>query len=233
MRRKNAHWIMPPGGFDALKIRRRHYPATNPWGFPDLLPQNFHIAIIPKLISYRDHCDDSAALARSACHFFLDDHRFESVWNQPDRALTRLRSFGYVLTPDFSLFTDWPRIVQQWNHYRSQWLGRYWQEQGLKVIPTINWSTSDSYPWAFAGIPIRQIVAISTPDPRDRITAPLFTQGYRAMLETLQPRSVWVYGKLPRELAHVEAIELPPDWHRLRRLKDKGYEDIETEPDEL
>ena len=30
-----------PGGFDVLNIRRRHYPAANRWGFPDLLPQRF------------------------------------------------------------------------------------------------------------------------------------------------------------------------------------------------
>ena len=38
---RNGNWQQMPGHFDPLHIRRRHYPAANRWGFPDLLPQRF------------------------------------------------------------------------------------------------------------------------------------------------------------------------------------------------
>lgn len=74
-----------------------------------------------------------------------------------------VRRFWGTLTPDFSMYIGWPLILQQWNRYRSQWLGRYWQEHGVKVIPTVNWSGRDRYDWCFAGIPSRQVVALAVP----------------------------------------------------------------------
>lgn len=87
--------------------------------------------------SYRERDDSGQRHAAAFCHFFLDDYRFESVWTKPDTALNRLHGFYGALTPDFSLYADWPLAVQQWNHYRRQWLGRYWQEHGLRVISII------------------------------------------------------------------------------------------------
>lgn len=44
-----------------------------------------------------------------AVHFFLDDYQFTRVWTDPDRYIPMLQQFKYVLTPDFSLYTDFPK----------------------------------------------------------------------------------------------------------------------------
>lgn len=80
-----------------------------------------------------------------AVHFFLDDYQFNRVWTYPDRYIEMLRRFRYVLSPDFSLYTDFPMAMQIYNHYRKHWIARYWQESGIKVIPTICWSSSESF----------------------------------------------------------------------------------------
>jgi Domain of unknown function (DUF4417) len=46
---------------------------------------------------------------RAAVHFFLDNYRFETVWTRPKRGLSRIRSVGAALAPDFSLWRDMPR----------------------------------------------------------------------------------------------------------------------------
>lgn len=215
---------------NALHLQCRQYPATHPLGFPDLLPQTFTRADVPNtLLSYRVErpCWKSQAhddqLAQSLCHFFLDDFRFESVWSQLHTGLVRVKRYWGALTPDFSQYTNWPSVCQQWNHYRQQWLGRYWQEHGVKIIPTVNWSTPDSYYWCFAGIPQHQIVALSVPDLRSYATKREFMAGYRQMLKVLQPSTVFVYGTLPEILKsaypHAEIQECPPDWLRLRALR--------------
>jgi len=66
------------------------------------------------------------------------------------------------MTPDFSLYLQWPTVVNQWNTYRSRWLGRWWHSQGLRVIPTVNWADEVS----LDGIPPGQIVTIGVPDIR-------------------------------------------------------------------
>ena len=42
-------------------------------------------------------------------HFFVDDYQFIRLWNDPDRYMPMLQQFRYVLTPDFSLYTDFPK----------------------------------------------------------------------------------------------------------------------------
>ena len=67
-----------------------------------------------------------------AVHFFLDDYQFNRVWTNPDRYIPMLQKFKYVLTPDFSLYTDFPKPLRIYNHYRKHWLGAYWQIQNSK-----------------------------------------------------------------------------------------------------
>ena len=193
--------------------RRPYAGASNPWGFPDLLPQTFTLPEPLRLLSYRDSEDHTAAF----CHFFLDDYRFESVWNKPDTALNRIRGFYGALTPDFSLYTDWPLLIQQWNHYRRQWLGRYWQEQGIPVIPTVNWSTPESFDWCFTGIPANQTVALSVPDLRSQTVRQGFLAGFEAMIEAVKPLRLLIYGRLPIR-TDIPCIEVLPDWVRLRKM---------------
>ncbi|MBK5938304.1 hypothetical protein CCR96_03275 [Halochromatium roseum] len=56
--------------------------------------------------------------------------------------------------------------AQLWNTYRSRWLGRFWQEGGLRVIPTVNWSDQRSFTFCFDGIETSQILSIGTADCR-------------------------------------------------------------------
>ena len=215
MTRSSRNWQRLPGGFDPLHIRRRHYPASNPWGFPDLLAQDFTLPDPLPMRSYRERDDAGHRHAAALCHFFLDDYRFESVWTKPDAAIQRLHRFRGALTPDFSLYSDWPVIIQQWNHYRRQWLGRYWQEHGINVIPTVNWSMPESFDWCFTGIPPGQIVALAAPDIRRSPVKAAFIAGFEAMQAALQPTRILVYGNLP--FHHTLAETLPTDWQAMRQ----------------
>lgn len=78
-------------------------------------------------------------------HFFSDDHKFEIVWTQPKKHLDKLRLYGILLSPDFSLYTDFPIAVQIMQHYKKHWVAKFWQDCGFTVIPTISWSTPESY----------------------------------------------------------------------------------------
>ena len=78
-------------------------------------------------------------------HFFVDDYLFERVWNDPERYALLLSDFCASMTPDFSLFTDYPLPVQLYNHWRKHLLGAYWQSRGITVIPSICWSDEASF----------------------------------------------------------------------------------------
>lgn len=135
-----------------------------------------------------------------AVHFFLDDYQFIRVWNDPDRYIDMLGRFKYVLTPDFSLYTDFPRALQIYNHYRKHWLGKYWQMNGINVIPTICWSDRESFEWCFDGEPTQSVVAVSSVGTQNsKEKKEKFLEGYNEMVKRLQPTQIIFYGNVPEE----------------------------------
>ena len=121
-------------------------------------------------------------------HFFIDDYQFERVWRTPEQYINLLSDFQIVMTPDFSLYTDWPKAIQIYNHYRKHWLGAYWQSFGLQVIPTVAWSDSDSFDWCFDGTPKRSTVAVSSVGTQNSgESKKAFIAGWHKMMDILQP----------------------------------------------
>lgn len=132
---------------------------------------------------------------RRGVHFFLDDRQFVRVWRSPGVYIEKLRRFRFVLAPDYSLYTDMPRALQIYNHYRKHWLARYWSESGISVIPTISWSTPDSFFWCFDGEPRGSVVAVSTVGcMNDGVSKELFFLGFEEMKRVLEPSVILCYG---------------------------------------
>jgi hypothetical protein len=139
-----------PGSFDTLNATRL-FRADNHLGIPAL--RHTRLSAIPEwLVAYRTRIRSKTFdFNTAAVHFFLDDYRYETVWSRPQRALEHLSKYRILLAPDFSLYADWPLAMQQWNVYRNRWCGRYWQELGFLVIPTVSWSTPESFDFCFEG----------------------------------------------------------------------------------
>ena len=131
-------------------------------------------------------------------HFFIDDYQFIRLWKDPDRYIPMLTKFQAVCTPDFSTYTDFPKAIQIYNHYRKHWLGAYWQENGINVIPTISWSDEDSFEWCFDGEPAGGMVAVSSVGTQgNRRATRLFELGYAEMKKRLAPAKIIMYGSVP------------------------------------
>jgi hypothetical protein len=125
-------------------------------------------------------------------HFFLDDYKFNSVYDCPEKYIARIKSFIGVLSPDFSLYTDMAQARQIEHTFKNRWCGAFWQSHGIKVIPTIGWSDERSFDFCFAGVEKGSIVAVSTVGSR-RAKSP-FMKGYTEMLRRIEPGSVICYG---------------------------------------
>lgn len=133
-------------------------------------------------------------------HFFLDDYQFERVWREPMAYIDLLAQYQCVMTPDFSLYMDYPKALQIYNHWRKHWLGALWQAFGISVIPTIAWSDKDSYKWCFDGIPKNSTIAVSsvgTQNNKQSKTA--FLDGWFECVDRLAPETIIFYGTIPEE----------------------------------
>lgn len=125
-------------------------------------------------------------------HFFLHDYQFERVWNNPLAYLKMLKKFKFVLSPDFSPYSAMPRVIRAFNVYRNRWCGRFWQESGITVIPTVTWSGEDTWDFCFDGVPQGSTIAVSTMG--DGGEHPLLFKAWDLMIDKLQPKTILLYG---------------------------------------
>lgn len=210
--RSSHNWDKMPGNWDRLNTRAL-FDSDNSWGIPTL-PL---VDIVPdKLVAYNDRYGCDTATPGTAVHFFLDDYRFETLWSRPNQSMSRLQRVGVSLTPDFSLWREMPLAMQLWQVYRSRWCGCWMQFHGVPAIPTLSWSTRDSYQFCFSGVPEKSTVAISTVGVRDDDAKRHFLHGLDQMLYTLMPSTVLCYGRLDVEqqalLADVRVKTYPTRW---------------------
>lgn len=133
---------------------------------------------------------------RTGIHFFEYDGQFERCWSDPVRYGEVLLKYNCVMSPDFSLYTDFPKAVNIFNHYRKHWIARYWQEDlGITVIPTICWSDKESFNWCFDGEPKHSVIAVSNVGcVKNKENHKSFLRGYEEMLNRLEPSLVLCYS---------------------------------------
>ena len=131
-------------------------------------------------------------------HFYYDDFKFIKAWRDPNYYVERLRWFKAIIAPDFSLYTDFPRVLQILACYRRQWVGAYWQSLGLDVIPDVIWGDESSYEFCFDGIPMHSTIAVSSvgvkSDPDWDGPNGLWIKGYNEMIKRLEPTTILYYG---------------------------------------
>lgn len=128
-------------------------------------------------------------------HFYIDDYQFERLWNNPGKYTDVLREYECILSPDFSLYMDMPMPMKIWNIYRSRMIGQYYQNRGIKVIPTISWAEEDTFKFCFDGIPKHSIVSISTIGvKRDKDAFGVWKDGVDEMIKRIEPTDILIYG---------------------------------------
>jgi len=200
---------------------RMLFDGVGEYGIPVLDPVIFSELTEFISFNYAASCKNPE---NKSIHFFIDDYQFERVWNNPDRYIPILQQYEYVLTPDFSIYTDFPKALQIYNHYRKHWTGAYMQMNGINVIPTIAWSTPDSYEWCFDGEPTNSTVAVSSVGTqKDKQSKELFMMGYKEMVRRLEPESIIFYGSVPEECKE-NIVRIKAFQEKFREAKCNGWQ---------
>lgn len=134
-------------------------------------------------------------------HFYIDDYKFDGkrgIWNEPEKALERLKKFKGVISPDFSTYLDFPVSLKIYNFYRMRAFSYYLASNGINVINNVRWSEPSSYEYCFDGIPKNGIISIGTIGCiKEKKNWKLFQQGLDEMVKRLTPHTIIIYGKAP------------------------------------
>jgi hypothetical protein len=171
---------------------RNNFASVGKWGIPLVKKQLIDTQNI-NLISCSDiKSNDSSDNVKKGVHFFVDDYRFNGIYDHPDRSLARYSQYAFLLTPDFSAYSDMNLWRQLESVAKNRWVGAYWQSKGLTVIPTVSWGLSQSFEFCFDGIEQNATVAVGMIGcKRNKIP---FLRGYCAMLEKLNPSNIICFG---------------------------------------
>lgn len=130
-----------------------------------------------------------------AIHFFIDDYQFERIWARPDAYTEKLREWGCIFSPDFSLYLNMPRAMKLWNVYRSRFIGNVMAENGIKVIPTLQWAEPETFSFCFDGIEPGGVVAVSTIGAKkDPASKRIWFDGMNEAIKRIRPHTVVEYG---------------------------------------
>lgn len=197
----------------------RQFPTNSFYGMPEMQPTN---TVGDKMLRFMDwkECDNPSEYI---AHFYYDDYKFMAAWRNPEKYISRLRKFKAVVSPDFSLYTDFPRALQILACYRRQWCGAYWQSLGIDVIPDVVWGDKESFAYCFDGIPHGGTVAVSTVGVRNdsdwnNKDGDLFKAGYDEMMNRLEPKTVILYGAMIEGLDG-NIIRVPSYYEEKRRRR--------------
>ncbi|MBR2733417.1 MAG: DUF4417 domain-containing protein [Selenomonadaceae bacterium] len=151
----------------------------------------------PNLIYYTDMPDEGQC--SGFVHFYMDDYKFESVWNHPHATLKKFKRCDGIITPDFSTYQDMPAALKIYNTYRMRAIGYWLGKNGIQVINNVRWGTPETYKYCFLGIPQNTMVCVSTVGCLgDKHDEDRFTEGLAVMIETLNPSHILMYGKRGR-----------------------------------
>ncbi len=172
---------------------RNSFSTVGKWEIPLIRKEELSSPSINLIACSDTRPNDNEHNRNKGVHFFVDDYRFEDIYYYPERSLKRYSQYAFLLTPNFSIYADMPLWRQMENVAKNRWIGAYWQFKGLKVIPSVSWSTPRSYEFCFDGIEKYGTVAVGMIGCKHERSA--FMHGYNEMLDQLEPENIIVFGR--------------------------------------
>lgn len=171
---------------------RNEFSEQGKWNMPLVKKQELSLENI-NLVAYNDvRSNDNEVNKTRGVHFFIDDYRFNGIYDRPQNSLKRLSQYAFLCTPDWSLYKEMPRWRQMESVAKNRWCGAFWQSKGLKVIPTVSWSNALSYEFCFDGIEKNSIVAIGMIGCKKSKLD--FLRGYEELMKQIEPQAVICFG---------------------------------------
>lgn len=169
------------------------FETDNPYGFP--VVQTSKGFSCKDLIPFNLCKNPTKSDLDKAVHFFLDDYKFEQIWTRPRDFIKLFQTYGNIVSPTFSVWTNQPYALNLFNLYRSRWCVRFFQEFDINVLVDVRWADEDSYEICFSGIEKHTPVIINTVGTRYLENRKMFVDGFEAMLQAIEPSDLYVYGE--------------------------------------
>ena len=187
------YWGIPELRYDMLEDQM---PASlKTWGGKDATPDD---GVSTYIYNFGLASSSGLPWDRAWMATFTYDTKFDSLLNEPAFQIAKMMHNGLktAIVPDTSMWLDDPRVNHLIAAQNAQWMGRFMQEAGIKVIPRLMWCDLESIKYARLGIPQNApivAVCIQAIDKKEA-AAEMTADGLRLFVKELEPQSLIVYG---------------------------------------
>lgn len=171
------------------------------WGGHDATPDD---GVTTWVWNYGVASKKNLPMDRAILCFYTYDTYFDSFWDMPAYMTAKVLNAGikYAVVPDYSYYSDTGVATWVYNHHRAQWVGRFFQEAGIKVIPRLQYAIdkpdSASLDFNTMGIPKgAPIVAKCSHNANSNEEFALDCSGLITSLEKIMPKTLLIYGGKP------------------------------------
>ena len=124
---------------------------------------------------------------------FSFDYKLNPLWNKPFKKIAEFKSARAVLTPDFSITSSMKEAQIIENTFKNRWLGCFYQQYSIDVIPTVSWGEKNTYDICSQGLVKYNPLAISTVCANDK---KVFLKGFKYFINKFEPEYIICYGKI-------------------------------------
>ena len=171
---------------------RNNLNSVGKWGFALNRKQDIDLTDLHLIASSNTRMNDTPKNRMNGVHHYVDDYRFNSVYDYPERSLLKYSQYRLLISPEYSTYADMDLWRQIESTGKNRWVGSYWQSKGLSVVPAICWSTPRSYDFCFDAVETGSIVAVGMIECKTQKKA--FLHGYDAMMERIAPSAIIILG---------------------------------------
>lgn len=186
------------------------------YGIP--LIKAYHGTIPEHYVSLNEASGNDCSNTCVTC--FESDNELENLWYAPKNYVTALTRYCCFCEPDFSLKVKSPLSIQIANTYRNHAIAYYMQEHGVTILPSMGWSSTQSYEFCFDGHEKGGVVIVSTIGTlKDERSFMYFRLGFQEMLKRISPDSVILYGDCNIALKSIMPAQLDVHYYEHNRFK--------------
>lgn len=157
------------------------------------MPQLRPVDYVPKRMMGFNYAKTSSDF-EATLHFYIDDYQFERIWNRPLEYLPLMAKFDACLTPNFSVYLDYPEAAKIWNTWRGRLLGQVMQDYGIITIPIVYWSDERSYDWAFDGLPENSTLSLNDFHRGETQAREYWDKGVEELIRRKSPKRILLFG---------------------------------------
>ncbi len=163
--------------------------------------------------------------------WYMDDYKFdnsEGAWQKPFKARDILEHFSGIVSPDWSMYADFPVYIKHYNLYRMRAFG-YWYGTilGHNHINNVRWGTEETYSYCFDGIPFGSMVALGciASDLRSPYNHILFKNGLDELIRRISPPVIIIYGSISEDIMeHLKSFQIDVKLYPGKRSKRREVE---------